>query len=96
MDGRGAIVRVSSKGQIVIPVRFRREMGLRPGHVLRVRANERQEIVLARPEEADDLDVMLRAARAWAARSKRDLVEELHAQRRDDRRKDRRGADRRS
>jgi AbrB family looped-hinge helix DNA binding protein len=89
MPRPASIVRVSSKGQIVIPAGLRRKLGLHTGQTLAVRAGNGREVVFAPIEErAPDLDDMLRRTRAWAARSGRDLVEELHRRRRVERQQD--------
>ncbi|SRR5712692_10914527 len=46
MGRQSTIVRVSSKGQIVIPVAVRRRLGLKTGQPLAIRANTQDEIVL--------------------------------------------------
>jgi AbrB family looped-hinge helix DNA binding protein len=75
-------VKLSSKGQVVIPADLRRELGLSAGGTLRIRTTSAKEIVLA----AGELDVDVEAARrdfeAWSKRSGRNLVEELHQARR--------------
>ena len=80
------IVRLSSKGQLVIPAALRRKLGLKAGQALAVRSGARREIVLS-PAEADErsVDSMLRRARSWAPERRRDLVEELHERRRRER-----------
>ena len=79
-------VRLSSKGQLVIPAPLRRKLGLKTGQALAVRTGQQREIVFS-PAEADSrsLEKMLRRARSWAAGRKRDLVEELHERRRRER-----------
>jgi AbrB family looped-hinge helix DNA binding protein len=75
-------VRLSSKGQIVIPVTLRRRFGLKTGQLLVLRDRE-GEIALRPVERAHaELQAALKRARAWVRRSGRDLVEELHARRR--------------
>ncbi len=89
MPRRTSIVRVSSKGQIVIPAALRRRLGLKTGQSLAVRAGNGREVVFVPVEEQPpDIDEMLKRARAWAARSGRDLVEELHRRRRAERRQE--------
>ncbi len=77
-----ATVRLSSKGQVVIPARIRNQLGLRTGQTLEIRKSDAREIVLTiieeRPREAE---AMLRQARAWSQASERDLVRELHERR---------------
>jgi AbrB family looped-hinge helix DNA binding protein len=86
MPRRATIVRLSSKGQLVIPAALRRKLGLKAGQALAVRSGAHREIVLS-PAEADEqgVDTMLRRARSWAPSRRRDLVEELHQRRRRER-----------
>jgi len=86
MPRRGNVVRLSSKGQLVIPAPLRRQLGLKTGQALAVRTGTRREIVLS-PAEEDSLglEAMLDRARAWAGARRRDLVEELHDRRRRER-----------
>jgi AbrB family looped-hinge helix DNA binding protein len=71
------VVRLSSKGQIVVPAPLRRKLGLRPGQALAVRAGNGREVVFVPLEEqAADADEMLRRIRAAGAKLGRDLVEE--------------------
>jgi bifunctional DNA-binding transcriptional regulator/antitoxin component of YhaV-PrlF toxin-antitoxin module len=80
------VVRLSSKGQLVIPAPLRRKLGLKTGQALAGRTGAHREIVFS-PAEADlqGLETMLRRARSWAASRRRDLVEELHERRRRER-----------
>lgn len=89
MPRQATIIRLSSKGQLVIPAALRRKLGLKPGQALAVRSGAGREIVLS-PAEADEKGVkaMLRQARSWAPRRRRDLVEELHQRRERERRRD--------
>lgn len=82
MARRAAVVRLSSKGQLVIPAPLRRKLGLKTGEALAVRTRANREIVLS-PAEADSqgFEVMLRRARSWTGARRRDLVEELHQRR---------------
>lgn len=86
MAHRGNVVRLSSKGQLVIPASLRRRLGLKTGQALAVRAGTRREIVLS-PAEEDSLglEAMLDRARAWSGGRRRDLVAELHDRRRRER-----------
>jgi AbrB family looped-hinge helix DNA binding protein len=80
------VVRLSSKGQLVIPAALRRRLGLKTGQALAVRSGAHREIVLTPAETASHgLDVMLGQARAWVAARQRNLVEELHQRRRRER-----------
>lgn len=75
-------VTLSSKGQLVLPARLRKELGLKTGRVLRVRATSDREIVLSLADAtSSDVDAMLARAHAWTARTGRDLTAELHAAR---------------
>src|SRR5262245_44740549 len=81
------IVRVSSKGQIVIPIRLRRQARIRSGDVLAVRKGAGREIIFTPLEDAArNLDRVLLEARswfaAWAKKTGRDPLEELHQRRR--------------
>jgi AbrB family looped-hinge helix DNA binding protein len=80
------VVRLSSKGQLVIPASVRRVLGLKAGQPLALRARNGREVVIV-PLERDTLDVeaMLHLARTWMARTSRNLVEELHDRRRRER-----------
>lgn len=75
-------VRLSSKGHVVIPARWRRSLRLKAGQVLRIRKGGENEIVLS-PVEASEREIrdMLARARDWARKSGRDLVAELHLRR---------------
>lgn len=84
------VVRLSSKGQIVIPAEVRRRAGLRAGDALVVRSGAGGEIVFTPEKElSDDLDKALRDAgkwfRSWKKRTGRDPLEELHERRRKER-----------
>ena len=89
MGRHARVVRLSSKGQLVIPAPLRRKLGWKTGQALAVRTGSHREIVFS-PAEADSqsLEMMLRRARSWAAGRRRDLVEELHARRRRERERD--------
>ncbi len=86
MARHAQVVRLSSKGQLVIPAALRRKLGLKTGQALAVRTGQHREIVFS-PAEADSqgLEMMLRRARSWAAGQRRDLVNELHERRRRER-----------
>jgi AbrB family looped-hinge helix DNA binding protein len=91
-----SVVRISSRGQIVIPASLRRRLGLGTGQPLVVRAGNGREVVFAPLEEhSPNIDAMLRRARAWVAASRRDLVEELHRRRRAERAKEAKARERR-
>ena len=80
------MVRISSKGQIVIPVAFRRKLGLKTGQSLAVRAGAEGEIVL-RPVDQDSaaVDEMLRRLRAAGRKLGGDPLHEFHERRRRER-----------
>ena len=86
------VVRLSSKGQLVIPAPLRRKLGLKTGEALAVRTGPHREIVFS-PAKADarSVQMMLRRARSWVAGRQRDLVEELHERRRREREREARG-----
>jgi AbrB family looped-hinge helix DNA binding protein len=83
MGRASTIVRVSSKGQIVIPVAVRRRLGLKTVRTLAIRANTQDEIVL-RPadRDSDAVGEMLRHLRAAARKVGGDPLRELHERRR--------------
>ncbi|MBI4584816.1 MAG: AbrB/MazE/SpoVT family DNA-binding domain-containing protein [Planctomycetes bacterium] len=83
------VVRLSSKGQIIIPASIRKSFSLRVGQPLVVREREGREIVFIPLEkEALDLDDLLEKARDWVEGAGRDLVEDLHNRRRLEREKE--------
>jgi AbrB family looped-hinge helix DNA binding protein len=85
-------VKLSSKGQIVIPARIRRRLGLKTGETLHVRAGRGKEIVLTAEAPADDeIDALRDRMRSWVDTSGRDPEAELYERRRVEReRSDRR------
>lgn len=86
MARHAQVVRLSSKGQLVIPAPLRRRLGLKTGQSLAVRTGRQGEIVLSPAEaDAEGLEQMLRRARSWAVGRRRDLVAELHERRRRER-----------
>ncbi|MBI2468312.1 MAG: AbrB/MazE/SpoVT family DNA-binding domain-containing protein [Candidatus Rokubacteria bacterium] len=91
-----SVVRVSSKGQIVIPAAVRRTLGLKTGQALAVRTGNGREVVFVPLEQhSAGVEDMLKRARRWAVKSRRDLVEELHRRRRTERARDRARRERR-
>jgi AbrB family looped-hinge helix DNA binding protein len=85
MAKQTSVVRLSSRGQIVIPASLRRRLGLRTGQPLAVRASGREVVFVPAGEDSADIEVMLRRVRVWVTRTRRDLVEELHDRRRAER-----------
>ncbi|MGQ0508954.1 MAG: AbrB/MazE/SpoVT family DNA-binding domain-containing protein [Myxococcaceae bacterium] len=78
----GDLVRLSSKGQIVLPAKFRRKLGLVTGRVLRVTSQSAKQLVLSVvDDETSDVEDMLKRSREWARTSGRDLVKELQDRR---------------
>ncbi len=81
MARRSETVRVSSKGQVVIPAGLRRALGLKTGQSLRIRQTGPGTMTLSRPDEREEADDMLERVRACAAELAFDPVEELHSRR---------------
>lgn len=86
MRREATTVRVSSKGQIVIPIAFRRKLDLKTGQALTVRTTPQDEIVLS-PADRDSaaLDEMLRRVRAADKKLGGDPIRDLHERRRRER-----------
>lgn len=88
---RSNVIRVSSKGQIVIPAGLRRMLGMRTGQSLSVRAGAEGEIVLRQLEkEAASVDVLWKRLRSAASTLTRDPLKALHERRRHERETERR------
>ncbi len=90
MGRQATIVRLSSKGQVIIPAEYRRKLGLRTGQSLSVRSGAGRELVFSPAEDAgEDLDAMLKQARAWFSswrrKTGRDPLQEFHERRRKER-----------
>jgi AbrB family looped-hinge helix DNA binding protein len=90
MGKQATIVRLSSKGQVIIPAEYRRKLGLRTGQPLAVRSGTGRELVFSPAEDAgDDLHSALKEARAWFAawrrKTGRDPLEEFHERRKKER-----------
>ena len=79
--------RLSSKGQVVIPSQLRKSLGLSAGDTLRVEIGPpgSPSIILRQAGHAE-LDAMLKKTGAWFAKHGIDPVEELHRERRRQRR----------
>ena len=83
---RTVVVRLSSKGQIIIPASLRRRLGLTKGQPLEVRPGKGREIVFVPVEKQPrEVDVMLRQARTWFAKTGNDPLAELERRRRKER-----------
>lgn len=75
---------------MVIPAEVRRRLGLREGDELSVEIDEREPRgVVLRRVSGVEVDRVLEAGARWLADSDRDLVEELHEQRRAERARER-------
>ena len=86
-----ATTRLSSKGQVVIPVRVRRALGWRPGEELTVEVGPAgARTLVPRGRTAGEVETMLSGGYDWLERSRRDLVEALHQSRRNARIRERR------
>ena len=84
------IVRLSSKGQIIVPASLRRRLGLQKGQAMQVRPDGEGAIIFTPvDEEPVDLETILAQARAWYAKTGRDPVKSLHRRRRRERRLER-------
>lgn len=80
------VVRLSSKGQIVIPAAIRRRLRLKTGQPLSIRAGLKSEVILSAFEDPSrEAEALLRRIRSAARRSHRDPVDELHRRRRAER-----------
>lgn len=89
------VVRMSSKGQVVIPVAVRRKLGLKTGQSLAVRTGPGDELILHPVERGvREADGMLRRLRAAARELGRDLLAEFHERRRVERERERAKHDR--
>ena len=88
-DDDDACVRLSSKGQLVVPARIRRRLGWVAGRTIRLKVESNQQLTLSLIETSTGgLADMLMRARTWASASRRDLVEELDERRREERRRE--------
>jgi AbrB family looped-hinge helix DNA binding protein len=83
--------RLSSRGQVVIPVRVRRALGWRPGEELTVEVGPAgARTLVLRGRNAGELEAALSRGYDWFERSRRDLVKALHESRRNARIRERR------
>jgi AbrB family looped-hinge helix DNA binding protein len=85
MPRHATVVRLSSKGQLVIPASIRRKLGFKTGQALAVRTTQRDIVLSPAEEDSRGLESMLAQARSWAPARERDLVAELHERRRRER-----------
>ncbi len=81
---KGETTRLSSKGQVVIPARIRRALGLRPGEELTVEMAPpgARALVLRRRGGRAEVEQLVARGYAWFEKKGIDLVEALHASRR--------------
>ena len=89
MEKGSRVVRISSKGQIVIPASVRRKLRLKTGQSLAVRAASEDEIVL-RPvdRETGDVDAMRDRLRHSADSLGKGLLKEFHDRRKRERKRE--------
>jgi bifunctional DNA-binding transcriptional regulator/antitoxin component of YhaV-PrlF toxin-antitoxin module len=80
-----ARVRLSSKGQLVVPARIRRRLGWVTGRTIQLHVETNRQLRLSLLDETEGVEDMLARTRAWARKSGRDLVDELHERRRSER-----------
>jgi len=86
------VTRLSSRGQVVIPVAIRRRLRLTTGEPLLVETGPPGErVIILRGQSRDELRERLVRGYAWFDRTGRDLVEELHESRRQARKRERDG-----
>ena len=85
MPRQVTVVRLSSKGQLVIPASVRRKLGFKTGQALAIRTTRREIVLSPAEDDSRGLESMLAQARSWAPGQERDLVAELHDRRRRER-----------
>jgi AbrB family looped-hinge helix DNA binding protein len=86
MAKQAQVVRLSSKGQVVIPAAIRRRLRLKTGQPLMIRAGAKSEVILSAFEDPSrEAEALLRRIRTAARGSPGDPVEELHRRRRAER-----------
>lgn len=84
------VTRLSSRGQVVIPVEIRRRLRLAAGDTLLVETGPPGErVIILRGQSRDEVRDRLTRAYSWFERTGRDLVEELHESRRQARKRER-------
>lgn len=94
------IVRLSSRGQVVLPAKLRRETSLKTGQLLRALPGKGRDIILrpAEDEESDLVEALAEARawfRAWMRKTGRDPLKELELARRGEREREARRRERR-
>ncbi len=79
-----AITRVSSKGQVVIPVWARRQLGIEPGDELQVEiaARNGERTIILRATTTAEIERVLQKGYEWIEHSGENPVEALHESRR--------------
>jgi len=84
------VTRLSSRGQVVIPAAIRRRLRLATGEPLLVETGPPGErVIILRGQSRDEVRERLARAYSWFERTGRDLVEELHESRRQERKHER-------
>jgi AbrB family looped-hinge helix DNA binding protein len=84
------VTKLSSRGQVVIPVAIRRRLRLAAGDALLVETGPPGErVIILRGQSRDEVRDRLTRAYSWFERTGRDLVEELHESRRQARKRER-------
>jgi len=87
----GTATRVSSRGQVVIPIGIRRQLQLSTGDELAVEVSPPPErAIILRPRSRADVERSLRKGYAWLRENGYDPVEALHQSRRRERARERR------
>lgn len=75
-------IRISSKGQVVIPARVRRQLKLETGDELAVEIGPEGDAILLRRRRPSEMERRIEQGYRWLERSGADPVESLHASRR--------------
>lgn len=84
------VTRLSSRGQVVIPAAIRRRLRLTTGEPLLVETGPPGErMIILRGQSRDEVRERLARAYSWFERTGRDLVEELHESRRQEKKRER-------
>jgi AbrB family looped-hinge helix DNA binding protein len=79
-----ALTRVSSKGQVVIPIWARRQLGIQPGDQLQVAITARngERTIILRATSRAEIERVLQKGYDWLEHSGENPVEALHKGRR--------------